>query len=349
MWLAEPNAMPLSDALLRAMQVDDASSFRLGGDGLWVLTGTDLRAAAREYDAALARLPIRLRPRVEEEQSAFALVAHRWLARYNHSLEDRLRGYVAIGRALGFEYPWPVVAVLGVLQVKGGVRRSEAIRLAGAALPALGDIGDWMQDVFRRTNRAIFADSVPTALLALRCCALRSQGDVALAEALLSGPFLPAMDVESRRLARELYEALGMSRGAERFRALAELTVRHFDREQAIFTAGMGAVRSGMGPAWSPLKVRFTRLSSVDAPTARNGKLRFARFALPKNFDVRDHRTRAEQFGRAFVGAITTTAEIYAVAVREVKRRFNGGQEVPRYPDGPPRLESWDRVRSIDC
>src|SRR5688500_9343009 len=143
--------MPLSDALLRAMQKDDASSFRLGGDGLWVLTGADLRAAAREYDAALALLPPSLRPRVEEEQASFAVVAHRWLCTYNHSLEDRLRGYVAMGRALGFEYPWPVVAVLGVLQVKGGVRRSEAIRLAGAAVPALADIGDWMQDVFRRT------------------------------------------------------------------------------------------------------------------------------------------------------------------------------------------------------
>lgn len=341
--------MPLSDALVRGMKADDASSFRLGGDGLWLLTGKDLREAAREYDAALALLAPSLRTRVEEEQAAFALVAHHWLARYNHSLEDRLRGYVAMGRALGFEYPWPVVAVLGVLQVKGGVRRSEAIRLAGAAVPALADIGDWMQDVFRRTNRAIFADSIPTALLALRCCGLRADGDSALADALLEGPFLPAMDVESRALARGLYDALGIARGEQRFRALAELTVRHFDREQAVFTAGMGAVRSGAAPAWPPLRERFTKLASVDAPTTRGGKFRFERFPLPAGFDVRDHRSRAEQFGQAFVGAITTSVDVYAIAVGEVKRRFKDGREVPRYPEGAARLLPWTRISTGDC
>ncbi|MBS1151789.1 MAG: hypothetical protein H6Q89_3487 [Myxococcaceae bacterium] len=341
--------MPLCDALVRAMQAVDASSFRLGGDGLWLLTGADLRQAAREYDAALALLPPGLRERVVEEQEAFALVAHRWLARYNHSLEDRLRGYLAIGRALGFEYPWPVVAVLGILQVKGGVRRSEVIRLAGAAVPALGDVGDWMQDMFRRTNRAVFADSVPTALLALRCCSLRSRGDPELAEAMLSGPFLPAMDVETRKLARGLYDALGIACGDERFRALAELTERHFEREQAVFTAGMGSVRSGMGPAWSALRQRFTRLSSILAPTAHRGKFRFSRYALPKDFDVRDHRARAEHFGRAFVVAITTSVEAYAVAVREVQRRFRASPEGPRFAEGAAHLLAWERVSRAEC
>ncbi len=206
-----------------------------------------------------------------------------------------------------------------------------------------------MQDVFRRTNRAIFADSVPTALLALRCCALRTTGDSELAEALLGGPFLPAMDAESRKLARGLYDALGIARGEERFRALADLTLSHFDREQAVFTAGMGALHSGEAPKWPAIKVRFTRLSSVDAPTARNGKFRFARYDLPKDFDVRDHRARAEHFGRAFVGAITPSVAVYGVAVAEVKRRFGGGREVPSYPDGGPRLLGWGRISSGDC
>ena len=335
--------MPLSNALGRDLATDDASSFRLGGDAIWLLTGRDLRAAAQEYDEQLARLPVGLRARFEEEQAAFAVVAHRWLARYNQSLEDRLRGYVAIGHALGFEYPWPVVAVLGVLQVKTGVLRSEALRLAGAAVPSLLEVGDWMQDVLRRTNRTIFADSVPTVLLALRCCSLRSAGDQELAQALLDGPPFPAMDDESRAVARRLYDALGVESPDARFRVLADLTLLHFDREQAVFTAGMGSTRSGASPRWSTLKQRLTRMSTVNAPAVRDGRFRFAAYELPKGFDVRDHRSRAEQFGRAFVRSITSNLEVYRVAAGEVLRRFDGG-ELPRYPEGGARLLPWSQV-----
>ena len=188
-----------------------------------------------------------LRPRLEEEHTALARAAHTWLSKFNGNLEARLRGYSAIGRAFAWELPWPAVAILGVLRVKGGVRQSEAVRLLGLAAAEVGEIGDWIQDVLRRTNRGIFADSVPCALWALRCAALRAEGNHA-PQALLDGPLPPAMDAESRSLARGLAEALAETDGASRFRAMAAVTLRQFDREQAVFTAQMGARREGAGP-----------------------------------------------------------------------------------------------------
>ena len=332
--------MPLSEALERHLDRADASGFQLAGEGLWLLTGADLRRAAREYDERLATIPLELRARVESEHQAFGVTAWRWLERYNKSLEDRLKGYLAIGRALSFEYPWPVIAVLGVLTVRGGVRQSEGMRLLGAAIPGMLEVGDWMQDVLRRTNRGIFADSVPTTLLAVRCHALRESGEAPLAEALLSGPHLPAMDDESQSLARALYQSLAVPNGAARFRALVELTLKQFDREQAIFTAQIGARRGGAIPVWPERFARVTRLKSVDAPRIEAQALKFRSYPLPAGFDIRNHRARTERFGHAFVTAVTGTIGDYKVAVEEVMKRY-GRSSPPRFDDGIARLPAW--------
>ena len=180
-----------------------------------------------------------------------------------------------------------------------------------------------------------------------RACQLWSRGrrGQAATETPLEGPLLPAMDEESRGRARKLYDALGIEGAEQRFRALADLTAAHFDREQAVFTAGMGATRSGAAPRWPPLKERLTRLTTVNAPTVREERLKFEAWSLPKGFDVRDHQARAEQFGRAFVRSITGSIDVYRVAAAEVIRRYDGS-EPPRYINGSARLLDWDAVVS---
>ncbi|MBL8956725.1 MAG: hypothetical protein JNK82_38480 [Myxococcaceae bacterium] len=335
--------MPLSDALRRTLPVADASSFRLAGEELWLVTGADLRRAADEWSLALERVPPALRPRLEDEHLGLARAAHHWLSTFNGNLEARLRGYAAIGRTFAWELPWPAVAILGVLRVKGGVRQSEAIRLAGLAAAEVGEIGDWIQDVLRRTNRGIFADSVPCALWALRAASLRASGDADLARALLEGPLPPAMDEESRRIARGIDAALQLEDGAQRFDALAAVTLQQFDREQAVFTAQMGAHREGDGPEWNGLRRFLTRLSRVDAPVVENGRLRSRSYRFPSSFDVRDHRARSEHFARAFVTSVTGSAADFRVAVGEVIRRLPPGSP-PAYADGRPALPPWAAV-----
>jgi len=335
--------MPLADALCRTLPLADASSFRLAGEELWLVTGADLRKAADEWSLALERVPAALRARLEEEHAGLARAAHLWLRTFNGSLEARLRGYAAIGRAFAWELPWPAVAILGVLRVKGGVRQSEAIRLAGLAASEVGEIGDWIQDVLRRTNRGIFADSVPCALWALRAASLRASGEGELAQALLDGPLPPAMDEESRRIARGVEAALQLEDGDARFAALAAMTLQQFDREQAVFTAQMGAHREGEGPAWTGLQRFFTRMTSVDAPVVERGRLRSRAYRFPGGFDVRDHRARSEHFARAFVTSVTGSAADFRVAVAEVVRRWPPGAP-PAYARGRPALPAWSAV-----
>ncbi len=335
--------MPLADALRRTLPLADASSFRLAGEELWLVTGADLRRAADEWSRGLEQVTPSLRGRLEDEHAALARAAHVWLTTFNGNLEARLRGYAAIGRAFAWELPWPAVAILGVLRVKGGVRQSEAIRLAGLAASEVAEIGDWIQDVLRRTNRGIFADSVPCALWALRAAAVRLAGDGELAQALLDGPLPPAMDEESRAIARGIAGALQLDDGEARFRALAAMTLQQFDREQAVFTAQMGAHREGEGPAWSTLQRWFTRMNSVDAPVVEGGKLRSRVYRFPSGFDVRDHRARSEHFAAAFVKSVTRSAADFRVAVAEVIRRWPPGSP-PEYAGGRPALPSWSDV-----
>ena len=337
------STMPLADALRRTLPAADASSFRLAGEELWLVTGADLRRAADEWSLALGRVPTALRPRLEDEHAGLARAAHHWLTMFNGNLEARLRGYAAIGRAFAWELPWPAVAILGVLRVKGGVRQSEAIRLAGLAASEVGEIGDWIQDVLRRTNRGIFADSVPCALWALRAATLRASGDAELANVLLEGPLPPAMDDESRRIARGIEAALQLDDGDARFRALAAMTLQQFDREQAVFTAQMGAHREGEGPEWNGLRRWFTRMSSVDAPVVEGGKLRSRVYRFPSHFDVRDHRARSQHFAQAFVTSVTGSAADFRVAVAEVIRRWPPGAP-PAYAHGRPALPRWEAV-----
>ena len=60
----------------------------------------------------------------------------------------------------------------------------------------------------------------------------------------------------------------------------------------------------------------------MSAPRILGGKLEFRPFALPPGFDFRDHDTRVESFGRAFVTAVTGSLADYRVASEWVRARF---------------------------
>lgn len=325
----------LIDALRRRLDDPDAHSFQLLGEDVLALTGGDLSEAAAAWRAALERVAAPLRARVEEELAALQRDAHRFVRRYNVSVHARVAGYVELGRRCRFAYPWPVVAILGIEQVLEGMRHNRLYGLVGDAARRLGwralaRLTDGSEDVLRRTNRAIFADSAPTVLFALRAHALRSGGDEPLARALLDGPLPPTFDGECRALARSLYEGLALGDGEERFAALARLTERHFAREQAIFTYQIGPA-----PARAqPLVLRhLLAIRSVPAPVVAGGRVRLAPYALPSGFDLRDHTARVALFGRAFVDAVTRTRADYRVAVAHVVRRWGRAGERPSLDD----------------
>jgi hypothetical protein len=322
--------MALVDRLRSRLSDARAGSFQIMGKDLALLSNTDLLAAADDWEAALARLPPELRADLEREHAEAAVEAHRWLRKHNRSVHTRIAGYVALGRRLSFRYPWPVVAVLGICQVMTGFQRN---RLYGLVAHAAGRAGfhsleqlvEGTEDVLRRTNRGIFADSVPTVLWALRAVALRSAGREALAEALLSGPPPPLMDDESQGLARALAAGLAEPDPAARFAALGALTLRHFAREQAIFTHHMGR----RSPREAPLTTRLSSVKEVPAPVVERGRLGrprvvFRPFALPPGFDMRDHEARVREFSRAFVVPVTASRDDYRAAAAFVLARFGG-------------------------
>jgi hypothetical protein len=246
--------------------------------------------------------------------------------RYNRSLHARIAGYQALAREVELRYPWPVVAVLGICQVQEGLRRNGLYRLWGAVLARVGSrvlerFVDGAEDVLLRTNRGIFADSVPTVLWGLRAHRLRSSGQAALGDALLCGPLPPIFDEESRTIARELAEGLAVADEAERFSRLAVLTRRHFAREQAIFTYHIGRV----SPREPQLVRRLTVQRAVSAPRIERGKrgpkVVFSSFALPPGFDLRAHGPRVEAFQRAFVDPVIGDLADYRVAAAYVQDR----------------------------
>jgi len=305
----------LIDALRARLGAPGASSFQLMGEDLQLLTIEDLRSAVAAQDAAI---PDDLRADLLAEEAALAAESHRWLKKFNRSLYGRIAGYVALGKRIEFRYPWPVVAILGIVQVLGGMDRARLYGLAGRVASRLGypsyeRLGDGSEDVLRRTNRGIFADSVPTVLRALRALELHREDKDDVAEALIEGHAAVLWDEESSQLCRAIYDGLQITDERARFRALAAATERHFAREQAIFTHHIAS------------KNRTRKLppaKAIPAPVIERGKLVFRSFALPAGFDFRDHDARVEAFGRAFVLSVTGSIEDFQVATAWVVRKF---------------------------
>lgn len=305
----------LIDALRARLGASAASSFQLMGEDLQILTVEDLRDALAAHDAAI---PDDLRADVLAEEAALAAESHRWLKKFNRSLYGRIAGYVALGKRMEFHYPWPVVAILGIVQVLGGMDRARVYGLAGRVASRLGytsyeRLGDGSEDILRRTNRGIFADSVPTVLRALRAVALHREDKSDLAEALIEGQGAVLWDAESATLCRAIVSGLMMTDEHARFRALATATERHFSREQAIFTHHIAS------------RSRTRKLpvaKSIPAPVIERGKLAFRAFALPEGFDFRDHDARVETFARAFVSSVTGSLDDFRVATSWILRKF---------------------------
>jgi hypothetical protein len=323
----------LVDLLRRRLNDPAAHSFQLMGEDLALLGHADLAAAVAEWERALERLPEAARAPFGAEQAALQAEAHAFLRKFNRSVHARLSGYVELGRRCAFRYPWPVVAILGIEQVLMGMGRNRVYGLVGELARRLGwrtlsTVSDGSEDVLRRTNRGIFADSIPTVLYALRVVDLRRDGKGALGDALADGPLPPLMDEECRALIHGLAVGLAIPDGQERFASLRELTVRHFAREQAIFTFHMGASLQA-APAGRPrslLARRLTALRSVPAPVVvRAGARRTVKLAdapLPPDIDLRDHAARVDAFGRAFVRSVTGDVEDYRAAVAHVLGRW---------------------------
>ena len=354
----------LVDELRRRAAGPSADSFQLMGEDLVLVTGPALEAAAADYQRRLAALPAALRPRFEAEQRALADQARDWLVKYNRNVHSRLAGYLQLGFRCRFAYPWPVVAMLGICQVMGGMVRSRVYGLLGAALERLGVerlgiervavLTEAADDVLRRTNRGIFADSVPTVLYGLRAHELVASGDP-LGRALIEGPLPPVMDDDSRAIIEGLVAGLSQSDPARRFAALSDLTLRHFAREQAIFSHHMGAERQGRPARARGLAHKMTAVRAVPAPVVRHGReggargwrargggargwrggagrearLQFQSYRLPDDFDMRDHAQRVREFGRAYVTAVTATVADYLVAVDYVVTRFDRHHRPP--------------------
>jgi hypothetical protein len=312
----------LIDALRRRLDDPAAGSFQLLGDDLTLLSGEDWLEAARAWDAAMEKIAPSVRPRLAAELERLQRDIHAFLRRYNRSVHHRIAGYVALGQRCDFAYPWPAVAILGLEQVLLGMRTNRLYGLVGDVAVAIGKrafakLSDTSEDVLRRTNRGIFADSVPTVLLALRAHALRLSGDEALAAALIGGPMLPLFDAHCRAIARTLDEGLGITDPSARFSALGALTALHFSREQAIFSFHLGGKKTATSSARRLLSPR-----AVQAPIVREGRVKLARFALPRGFDLRDHEARVALFTRAFVDPVIRSRDDYRDVVAHLVRRW---------------------------
>ena len=282
------------------------------GEDLQLLTLDDVRQATAAQAAADPLLLV--------EERALADDAHAWLRKYNRSMHGRVQGYLELGKRCAFRYPWPIVAILGIVQVMTGMDRARLYGLAGRLASRFGykffeELGDASEDILRRTNRGIFADSVPTVLRALRAEQLRRDGKAELSDALVDGSAALIWDEESARLCRAIRDGLLIADDATSFVDLSATTSKHFDREQAIFTHHISA-RSRQR--------KLPEAKSVPAPLVEKGKLVFKPFALPAGFDMRDHATRVEAFGRAFVASVTGSLADYRIARDWVVAKFGG-------------------------
>src|SRR5262245_26448019 len=107
----------LTDILRALLNEPGAASFQLMGEDLALLSAADVARAGAAYAAALARLPPSIADRFGSEQADLLRLAHDWLRWYGGSVHGRIAGYLQLGRLCEFEYPWPVVAILGICQV----------------------------------------------------------------------------------------------------------------------------------------------------------------------------------------------------------------------------------------
>jgi hypothetical protein len=128
----------LVSALRELLGDPKAASFQLMGEDLALLPGAALAAAGRAWETATSALPPEVRVPFAIEQADVMNEAHGWLRRCNRSLHGRLHGYLALARRCDFEYPWPVVAMVGVSQVMEGFGRNRLYGLFGPAARALG-------------------------------------------------------------------------------------------------------------------------------------------------------------------------------------------------------------------
>ena len=300
-------------------------SFELSGDELALVTPAVIERAALALSEKLETVPAALRARFEHEQQNISMDAHRFLKKHNRSVGGRIRGYLALGNRCEFEYPWPVVAILGICQVLTGLSKARTYGLLGQVASrfrfrAFERFSDTMADVLRRTNRGIFSDSVPTVLYALRCAELGRTGDTELSAALLRGPLPCIMDEESRSIAVRLVDCLATSDPGERFDRLAALTLEHFGREQRIFSYHLGPSRPRRR-AGGPLS-RLGAVTEVPAPVVTAGRVEFRPYCLPPGFDMRDHDARVREFGAAFVSSVVRDVDCYRAATEYVKARF---------------------------
>src|SRR5690606_10468111 len=174
-----------------------------------------------------------------------------------------------------------------------------------------------------------------------RCHELRDRGRADLAQLLLTGPLPVLMDPETANVARSLWDGLAIAEEQQRFQALAELTLTHFAREQAIFShhIGFGSESSGQQRSaprglLSGALGRLLASDSVPAPRIVHGRLKFERYQLPAGFVMRDHELRVREFSDAFVRSITGSISDYRVAVDYVIRRFGERGEVADIGDG---------------
>ena len=155
--------MTLVDEVRAILGDGTLPSFRLAGEDLIVLSPDRLRPAAEAYERELAEsIPVSLRGAVVREQGTILKQAHELVRRYNSGIHERIQGYVELARRVELEYPWPVVAILGILEVKRTLSRVHLFGWLGLSAERLGyreltRAAERMDDVLRRTNRGIFA------------------------------------------------------------------------------------------------------------------------------------------------------------------------------------------------
>ncbi|NUO53736.1 MAG: hypothetical protein HOV80_33225 [Polyangiaceae bacterium] len=335
----------LIQQLRRVIADPTARSFRVVGDDFHGLTFADLKAAAAEYDDALRVVPSALRETVKSEHEAHAREVQLTLRASSRDVYQRVRGYLAVAQRTGFELVWPTVAALGISQILAGAGAYRLVSLLGEYANALGydgvsELSAAIDDMVRRANRSIYADSISTSLFALRCVALRRSGRSALADALLAGPPPLTMDEQSWRIVRSIDLAASIDDGKARFTELARIAFDEFEREQAALTYHLdGRLELRGAPDWIQKRLR---IQSVTLPVIEGGRLSFRKELLPDGFDLTDHRARVEGPGRAFFDAVTQSPEAFRATVAYVVRRFGrvSPHGLPVYGAGGLPLET---------
>lgn len=316
-----------------AKRLPDAKGFQLMGEDLLLIGGDDLAAAAQTWLRELhERVPAALQPAFHREQVAAAAEARRFMRLYNISLHDRIRGYLELAERLDNHYPWPIVAILGLMEVRGSLTRFGALTAGSPLLARLGGarwtrMADRTLDALRRTNRGIFADSIPVVLYALHVRALERDGQAELAGLLATGPLPPIWDAAQIAVLARLLAGLAEPEPERRFRALADLTLDQFEREQQVFTHHLGGDRPATGKpnkppprgpaAWLQAYLAPPQVSAprIEGPAGAR-RLVLAPTPLPTGFDLRDHAARVELFSEVFVRSVLGSRADYEVAAR---------------------------------